>query len=322
MPLQSRRLFFGAMNDSLQIAAVKMPPSANFNKIADDRPVRLYKLRNKNGLEATITNHGARLVSLLAPDMQGNLINVVHDLDLNNCEDNSRNVIWDARQVDNRTVVLRYPSKSRAGRLPGNLKVKASYILNDDNGLKIIYEAADKAAAVNPADGVFFNLNGVNNGNILNHQVWIKADNYMQIDPEHSLNGTVEHVGGTPFDFRNSATIGSRINDHHMQLTHGNGYNHNFVLNKHASRTPVARVRGDKSGIIMEVYTEQPGLNFYSGNYMYSTHNKSSDKEDCHIAFAMKACHFADLPARQEFPSIMSKPGQVYKYVSLYLLKN
>ena len=316
------------MNNSLQIASAKVPVPANYKNMEGDGVMHLHKLKNKNGLEATVTNYGARLVSLLIPDRQGNMVEVIAGNDKPNAlydgKNSSHAAVWDVEQHDDHTVGLKYFSGNMEGNFPGNLKVKRIYVLNDDNSLKVIYEAVtDKTIVMNLANNSFFNLNGRNSGNILNHQVWIKADSYMPVDANMSPTGEIESVTGTPFDFRNSATIGSRINDHHVQLANGNGYDHNFVLNTHSSRTPVARIKGDKSGIIMEIFTDQPGLQFYSGNFMKSKIiKKEGDKDDCYMAFAMKIRHFSDLPTPPGFPLSALRPGQVYRTIYIYQFKN
>ncbi len=316
------------MNNSLQIASAREPVPANYKNMEGGGLIHLHKLKNKNGLEATISNCGARLVSLLIPDRQGNMVEVIGGNDKPNAlydgKNNSHAAVWDVEQYDVHTVGLKYFSRSMEGNFPGNLTVKRNYVLNDDDSLRIVYEATtDKTIVMNLANNSFFNLNGRNSGNILNHQVWIKADRYMPVDANMSPTGEIEFVTGTPFDFRNSATIGSRINDHHVQLANGNGYDHNFVLNKHSSRTPVARIRGDKSGVIMEIFTDQPGLQFYSGNFMKSKPvNKDSDKDDSHTAFAMRIRHFSGLPTPPGCPLSALRPGQVYRTIYSYQFKN
>lgn len=302
------------MNEGLQIGRVKAQPSGNFNKNGDALSAHLYKLRNRNGLEATITNYDARLTSLLLKNRNGNLIDIIAVPDKTDlpdtCKANTGGVVWDAKQVNDHIVELNYPKRNTMG----NLKAKVTYFLNDFNRLKIVFEInTDKRVVINPADIVSFNLNGRNNGNVLNHQVCIKADNYLPVDENIAITGKIEGVANTPFDFRNSATIGSRINDHHLQLTNGNGYNHNFVLNKHASRTPAARVKGDKSGIVMEIFTDQPGLRFNGGNL---------GDDGSHAAFAMKINRLGDLHAQLQFAPAPLRPGHVYRSVICYLLKN
>jgi len=295
----------------------------------EERPPRqLHILRNKNGLEAKITYYGARLVSLLIPDSHGNQIEVIVGSDkpnaLHNGTNSSWSTVWSIEEFEQHTIGLRYFSKNAEVDFPGNLKVKRTYFLNEDNSLKIVYEAiTNKTSVINLANNPFFNLNGRSSGNILSHQVLIKADNYMPIDTNMSPTGTVEPVTGTPFDFRNSATISSRINDHHEQLKIGHGYDHQFVLNPHASRTPVAKIRGDKSGIIMEIFTDQPALHFYSGNFMKVKYEKKDEElNHYHSSFAMKIRHSCDLPTSQGFPLTLLRPGQVYRSVSCFQFKN
>ena len=311
------------MNNSLQIGGLTVQPPGNINKNSYGLPGRLYKLRNKNGLEATITNCGAQLISLLVTNRHGNLVDVIAAPGKSNgrhgVEGIPEVVVWDAKQLNDHIVELNYPKKN----VWGNLNAKVTYFLNDYNGLKIIFEVnTDKGAVINPTDIVFFNLNGRNNGNILNHQVWIKADNYLPVDQSMAITGKMEAVANTPFDFRNSATIGSRINDHHVQLKNGNGYNHDFILNKHVTRTPVARVMGNKSDIIMEVFTDQPGLKFYSGNLVQNKINEAALNEGPHAAFAMKTRHLFDLHTQPQFIPAQLGPGHTYRSVTSYLLKN
>jgi len=231
-----------------------------------------------------------------------------------------QDVMWDATQPDSSSIELSYLSKDMEEGFPGNLKVKVTYTLTDDNALKISYQATtDKTTIVNLTTHAFFNLNGEDSGTILNHRVQIKADKYNPIDSTFIPTGKLEDVAGTPFDFRKGFSIGSRINDHNEQLRNGKGYDHNFVLNPHSSRTAVASVIGDKSGITMEVYTDQPGLQFYSGNFMQAKNTmKGGHKDEYRTAFAMETQHFPDSPNEPGFPSTILKPGEVYQTTSIY----
>ena len=231
-----------------------------------------------------------------------------------------QDVMWDAVQPDSSSIELSYLSKDMEEGFPGNLKVKVIYTLTDDNSLKISYQAStDKTTIVNLTNHAFFNLNGENSGTILNHRVQIKADRYTPIDSTFIPTGSLEDVAGTPFDFRKGYSIGSRINDHNEQLSNGKGYDHNFVLNPHSTRTSVASVIGDKSGIVMEVFTDQPGLQFYSGNFMQAKNTmKGGHKDEYRTAFAMETQHFPDSPNQPSFPSTVLKPGEVYQSTSVY----
>lgn len=229
-------------------------------------------------------------------------------------------VVWDVIHVDNSRLELCYFSEDMEEGFPGNLKVKVIYSLTEDNSLKISYAAAtDKPTVVNLTSHAFFNLNGEGSGTIFNHQVQIKADYYLPVDGTLIPTGDIDDVSGTPFDFRKVATIGSRINDHNGQLKKGKGFDHNFVLNKHAMHTPVARVKGDKSGIVMEVFTDQPGLQFYSGNFMRGKNIlKGGGKDGYRTAFAMETQHFPDSPNQPSFPSTLLSRGKEYKTQTVY----
>jgi len=234
-----------------------------------------------------------------------------------------QDVMWDAVQPDSSSIQLSYLSKDMEEGFPGNLKVKVIYTLTDDNALKINYQATtDKNTVVNLTNHAFFNLNGENSGTILNHIVQIKADRYIPIDSTFIPIGKLENVAGTPFDFRKGVSIGSRINIDNVQLHNGKGYDHNFVLNPHNNQTPVASVIGDKSGITMEVFTDQPGLQFYSGNFMLAKNTmKGGHKDEFRTAFAMETQHFPDSPNQPMFPSTVLKPGSVYQSTSVYKFK-
>jgi len=229
-------------------------------------------------------------------------------------------VVWDAKQVNLTTLELKYLSKDMEGGFPGNLNVKVTYTLTEDNALKINYEATtDKTTVLNLTSHPYFNLNGANSGSILNHSVQIFADHITPIDSDLIPTGILEPVAGTPFDFNQPAIIGSRVNDDNQQLNYGRGYDHNYVLNKHAYETPVAIAIGDKSGIEMSVFTDEPGMQFYCGNFMQGKNKmKNGNQDDFRTAFAMETQHYPDSPNQSNFPSTVLKPGEVYKTTSEY----
>ncbi|MGN6530953.1 MAG: aldose epimerase family protein [Ginsengibacter sp.] len=344
------------------------PDKKNFEATIDGKQTDLYVLKNHNGMEAAFTNYGGRLVSLLVPDKNGKMTNVVvgfnsvegyekstepyfgatigrygnriakgkftldgkqYPLSINNGRNTLHGgkkgfqyVVWDADKLNDSTIRFSYLSKDGEEGFPGNLKVKVTYSLTADNGLKCEYEATtDKPTVVNLTNHAFFNLNGEGSGTILNHTVQIYADKYNPIDSEWIPLGPIATVKGTPFDFTTPTTIGARINDDNQQLKNGKGYDHNFVLNgtKVNGLNHAATVVGDKSGIIMNIYTEEPGLQFYSGNFMLSKNTFSDgSKDDYRTAFAMETQHFPDSPNEPSYPSTVLKPGQVYKTYSLY----
>jgi aldose 1-epimerase len=231
-----------------------------------------------------------------------------------------QSVVWDAKQIDSATLELTYLAKDMEGGFPGNLNVKVIYTITDDNAMKVSYEATtDKTTVVNLTNHAFFNLNGEGSGTILDHSVQIDADGYTPVDSTLIPTGKVEPVKGTPFDFTTATTIGARIGQDNGQLKDGKGYDHNFVLNKHDLSTPIATVIGDKSRVKMQIFTEEPAMQFYSGNFMQSANvMKGGKKDEFRTSFAMETQHYPDSPNQPSFPSTVLKPGAVYKTQSLY----
>lgn len=233
-----------------------------------------------------------------------------------------QDVVWDARQVNDQTLEFSYLSKDMEEGFPGNLQVKVIYSLSDDNELIINYEAStDKKTIVNLTNHAFFNLNGEGSGNILNHSLQINAALYTPIDSTLIPLGKIEPVAGSPFDFRKAVKIGGRIENNTIQLKYGKGYDHNYVLNPAESgkMKSAAIARGDQSGIVMEVFTQEPGLQFYSGNFMQGKNTfKGGSKDDFRTAFCLETQHFPDSPNQPAFPETVLKPGDLYKTSTVY----
>jgi aldose 1-epimerase len=237
-------------------------------------------------------------------------------------------VAWTGKQINDQTLELTYLSKDGEEGYPGNLQVKVTYTLTDSNALQISYEATtDKPTVLNLTNHSYFNLNGQGSGTINNHQLQIPADQYTPVDSTLIPTGRIEPVAGTPLDFRQPTAIGAHINDSNLQLKYGKGYDHNFVLNSKnggsiaggGALTPAATVWADQSGIVLNVYTDQPGIQFYGGNFMTGTNPLKAGKKDVYrSAFCLETQHFPDSPNEPSFPSAELKPGQTYKSKTIY----
>ena len=232
------------------------------------------------------------------------------------------NVVWDAKPVGENALELTYTAADGEEGYPGKLNVKVVYSITNSNELKIDYEATtDKKTVCNLTHHSYFNLNGVGSGNIADHQLMINADTYTPVDETLIPTGKIEKVEGTPFDFRTATAIGARVNDSaNEQIKRGAGYDHNFVLNKNKGTglNHAATAWGDKSGILMDVYTEEPGLQFYGGNFMNGKNSLKGTKDDHRTAFCLETQHFPDSPNQPSFPSTLLEPGKVYKTTSVY----
>lgn len=233
-----------------------------------------------------------------------------------------QDVVWNAEKTNEQTLTFTYDSPDMEMGFPGNLKVKVTYRVTADNEVRMEYEATtDKTTIVNLTNHAFFNLNGEGSGTILNHIVQFNAKEYTPVDKGLIPTGKIETVIGTPFDFTTPHTIGERIKMNNIQLVNGGGYDHNYVLSttKADGLIHAGSVTGDLSGVVMDVFTEEPGFQFYSGNFMQSKNTfKSGAKDDYRTAFALETQHFPDAPNQPNFPSITLQPKAVYHTVSVY----
>lgn len=231
-------------------------------------------------------------------------------------------VVWDARMIGTNAVQFTYLSKDGEEGYPGNLTSKVTYSLTDNNELVMEYEAVtDKKTVVNLTNHAFFNLNGEGSGTINNHLLQINADHYTPVDSTLIPTGKIERVKGTPFDFTTATAIGARVNEDHQQLKFGKGYDHNFVLNTQLGKGMfhAATAVGDLTGIVMEVHTEEPGLQFYGGNFMRGKNIfKSGTRDEFRTAFCLETQHFPDSPNQPQFPTTVLEPGKIYKTKSAY----
>jgi aldose 1-epimerase len=340
-----------------------------FGKLPDGREVSMYTLVNAKGYKVKITNYGAKVVSLEAPDRNGKvadvvlgydkleqylagdkfygstvgryanriakghfkLDSVVYTLAINNAPNSLHggpngfhSVLWNSEVIQNAgypALKLTYHSPDKEEGYPGNMDVTVIYTWTADNSLKIEYEATtDKNTVCNLTNHAIFNLRGAGNGDILLQELMINADGFTPVDTTLIPTGEIRPVKGTVMDFTTPTAIGKRITDSYEQLIKGKGYDHNYVLRTPGSiKTLAASVYEPESGRVMEVYTTEPGLQFYSGNFLNGRDTgKGNTKYPFRTGFALEAQKFPDSPNQPTFPSCVLKKGDKYTQVSIY----
>ncbi len=231
--------------------------------------------------------------------------------------------VWKAAEVassEGPSIGLTYVSKDGEEGFPGTLTAHVVYTLGK-NQLKIAYTATtDKNTVINLTNHSYFNLAGAGEGDILQHQVMIDAERFTPVGADLIPTGEYKVVAGTPFDFTKPTAIGARINQNDQQLKFGGGYDHNWVLNKNiGGLTQAAEVYEPNSGRVMDVLTTEPGLQFYTGNFLDGTiHGKGGKVYGKRSAFCMETQHYPDSPNKSNFPSTELKPGHTYRTTTIY----
>ena len=338
---------------------------SDFGALPDGTAVQLYTLTNAHGMTARITNYGAILVSLTAPDKTGKFADVTLGFDsldgylagspyfgatvgrvanriakgkytvdgkeytaaVNNGPNSLHGglkgfdkVIWTAEpQTGKAAVKFTYVSPDGEEGYPGTLNVAVTYTLTDDNAIQIDYVATtDKATPINLTNHSYFNLAG--GGEVLNHKIMINANKYTPTDDTLIPTGELKNVKGTPLDFTKAHAIGDNLSK--LTGPAPQGYDHNFVLNKSRNaKTPTlaARVSEPTTGRVLEMYTTEPGVQFYTGNFLDGTlKGKGGAVYAIHTAFCLEAQHYPDSINHPQFPSSLLKPGQTYRQTTLY----
>ena len=235
-------------------------------------------------------------------------------------------VVWDAKTILNDSTVsleLSYLSKDMEEGYPGNLKAKVTYTLNNEDELSVIYEATtDKPTIVNLTQHSYFNLTADFNQDILGHEIVINANSYLPVDDTLIPTGEFREVNKTPFDFRKSKAIGKQINDENAQLEIGNGYDHCWVLNDQDKGLRfVASAYEAVSGRLLEVYSDKPGIQFYTGNFLDGTlPTKSKGTYQIRTGFCLETQHYPNSPNQDNFPSVILNPGNKYKSKTVFRL--
>lgn len=340
--------------------------SQAFGKLPDGTPVEIYTLSD-GAFEARIATYGGILVSMKAPDRNGNAADVVigfddvegyvsnfnspssaffgaligryanriahgsftldgkkYTLPLNNGENSLHggphgfnNVVWKAKSIAD-GVELTYLSRDGEAGYPGNLRATVRYTLNKGD-LRIGYSATtDKHTVVNLTNHAYFNLAG--QGHILKHDLTLHASRFTPVDAGLIPTGEKKPVESTPFDFRKATAVGARINADDTQIRLGHGYDHNWVLDSGGGRlAEAAELYDPGSGRVLKVLTDQPGIQFYSGNFLDgSIKGKGGRPDEQHAALCLETQHFPDSPNHPDFPTTELKPGQHYHTVTVY----
>jgi aldose 1-epimerase len=230
-------------------------------------------------------------------------------------------VIWQADPVGQNGVKLLYVSKDGEEGYPGALTTTVEYTLTDANELKISYLATtDKDTVLNLTNHSYFNLAGEGSGDVLSHEMQLNADHFTPVDSTLIPTGEIRAVAGTPFDFRKPHKIGERIDANDEQIRFGGGYDHNLVVNGSAGTLrPAARVTEAKSGRIMEVLTTEPGVQFYTGNFLDgSVKGKGGKAYQRRYGFCLETQHFPDSPNKPQFPTTTLRAGQKHQSTTIY----
>jgi aldose 1-epimerase len=347
-------------------AATKVSDS-DFGKTREGVAVRIFTLTNAKGMRARITNYGGIVVSLVAPDRNGTMADVLLGFDslqgyldnpgpyfgaligrygnrigharftLNGVEyklekndgENSLHggqrgfdkVVWTPRALSDGGLELTCLSKDGEGGYPGNLKVTVVYHLADANELHIDYAATtDKDTVINLTNHSYFNLKGAGEGDILGHLVTLNADRFTPVDAGLIPTGELRAVSGTPFDFRKPAPVGARISRNDEQLKIGRGYDHNWVLNRKGNGASLAaRVEEPASGRVLEVLTTEPGVQFYTGNFLDGTiKGKGGKTYGPRYGLCLETQHFPDSPNKPNFPSAVLKAGAQFRSTTVF----
>ena len=340
-----------------------------FGETADGTSVDLYTITNNNGLVTKITNYGAIVVSLIVPDKDGKMGDIVlgydnlenyikndqyigaivgrcgnrignakftldgveYTLAQNNGENHLHggikgfdNAVWQVEEVNNadsQGLKFTYFSKNGEEGYPGNLDVTVVYTLTNNDELKIEYTATtDKPTVVNLTHHSYFNLAGVGISDILDHKLKINADKFTPVAKGLIPTGELSDVAGTPMDFRKPTTIGARINDNFKQLLLGSGYDHNWVLNDWDGTLKLAAsLYEPNSGRLLELYTTEPGMQFYSGNFINGTiAGKEGKVYQRRCALCLEAQHFPNSINIPNFPRVVLRPGETYSQTTVH----
>ncbi|NDW11363.1 galactose mutarotase [Bacteroides sp. 214] len=339
----------------------------NFQTEIKKEPVALYTLKNENGMEVCITNFGGRIVSIMVPDMHGEMKDVVLGFDNINSYQNvpsdfgaaigryanrikdakmtidSKDIqllpnnfghclhggpegwqykVYTAKPISDTQIAMIMQSPDNDMNFPGNVTATVTYTLTEDNAIDIQYEATtDQTTVINMTNHSYFNLSGDATKEITSDILYINADSYTPVDATYMTTGEILPVADTPMDFSKLKMIGEDIDKFDFeQLKNGNGYDHNWVLNTAGDITKLAaRVTSPASGISVEVYTDEPGIQVYTGNFLDGTaKGKKGIMYKKRTGICLETQHYPDSPNKPQWPSVLLKPGETYKSHCIY----
>ena len=341
---------------------------SNFQTVIDGDSTDLYVLKNTAGMEVCITNYGGRIVSIMVPNKQGELKDVVLGFDsiadyinvpsdfgasIGRYANRIKNgqitidgktiqlpqnnfghclhggpkgwqyqVYQKVNQIDTTTIEMTRFSPDGDQNFPGNVTAKVTFKLTEDNAIDIKFEATtDKKTVINMCNHSYFNLSGDTSNPITDNLLYINADCYTPVDSTFMTTGAIDSVKNTPMDFTKAKPIGMDINKYEfVQLKNGNGYDHNWVLNTKGDVTQLAaKVISPKSGITLEVYTNEPGIQVYTGNFLNGTaKGKKGIFYNQRTGLCLETQHYPDSPNKPNWPSVILEPGKVYNSQCIY----
>ena len=351
----------GGKNTTESLTASGLKES-DFQTEVEGKKTDLFVLKNKNNMEVCITNFGGRIVSVMVPDKDGNMRDVVlgfdsiqdyikypsdfgatigryanrinqgkftldgveyqlHQNNYGHCLHGGpkgfQYQIFDAQKLNDQELQLTYVSKDGEEGFPGNLTCNVKFTLTDDNAIDIQYEATtDKPTVVNMTNHSYFNLDGDPTGDNSDYLLTIDADSYTPVDSTFMTTGEILPVEGTDMDFRTPTAIGERINDTaFVQIKNGKGYDHNWVLNtKGDISKKAASLKSPKTGIVLDVYTNEPGVQVYCGNFLDGTlTGKKGIVYNQRASVCLETQKYPDTPNKADWPTAVLRPGETYK---------
>ena len=339
---------------------------SDFQTKVDGEKTDLFVLKNKNNMEVCITNFGGRIVSVMVPDKDGNMKDVVLGFDsiqdyikypsdfgasigryanrinqgrftldgveyqlpqnnyghcLHGGPKGFQYRVYKGVQKSDRELQLTYLAKDGEEGFPGNLQCTVTMKLTDDNAIDIQYEAeTDKPTIVNMTNHSYFNLDGNPSKDNSSYLLTLNADHYTPVDSTFMTTGEIASVEGTPMDFRQPTAIGANINQDFAQLKNGNGIDHNWVLNTQGDVSKLcATLESPATGIVLDVYTNEPGIQIYCGNFLDGTlTGKKGIVYNFRTAVCLETQHYPDTPNKPEWPSAVLRPGEKYQSQCIY----